>query len=358
VAAQATTEEIVRFLKLPRSYPGHCASVEVIETHFAWVFLTEQHAWKLKKPVARASMNYLTIAARRRACLNELTLNRRLAPHVYLGVLPVTRSGNRLYLGARSGARVLDWVVQMRRLCAGRMLDGAIRGGAVRPQDLAAVAAILTRFFDNAAPRPTGGLGYIKRLEQRILRDLHELSAPDLGLDSAVVARVAGRQRKFLSQNADLIGARGACLIDGHGDLRPEHVFLGHDTEPACVIDCLEFDSDLRWLDPAEEVARLAVESRYMGSGWVARELISHYSATSLNAPPRSLIDFYMSLGALNRAKLAAWHLRDPQFASRTLHWQACARDYIEAGAGYVRDALAARTCGPTIEQRGERRSR
>jgi uncharacterized protein len=352
------SEAVVSFLRNPRHYPGRPARVEVIETHFAWIFLTDRHAWKLKKPVARASMNYLTVAARRRSCLNELTLNRRLAPDVYLDVMPVTRSAEHFHLGAQPGARVVDWVVQMRRLPAERMLDCAIERSNVGSEDLRAVATLLTKFFDSAPTRPAARAVYVTRLEQRILRDLHELSAPELGLDSAVVARVVAKQHKFVSRNGDLLGARGACLIDGHGDLRPEHAFLGDRAQSACVIDCLEFDSDLRWLDPAEEVARLAVECRYLGGGRVARELVALYRATSHLAPSRRLLDFYMSLGALNRAKLAAWHLHDPQFAARALHWQVCAGSYLEAADRHARDALSiGRPHGPAIQQRTESHS-
>ena len=83
------------------------------------------------------------------------------------------------------------------------------------------------------------------------------------------------------------------------------------------MIDCLEFDSDLRWVDPAEEIAFLALECRKLGAGAVARALVAHYRASTLTPPDAALMDFYTSQSAMTRAKLAAWHVRDPRDCER-----------------------------------------
>jgi uncharacterized protein len=327
-------------LRQPQHYPEQPSRVEVVETHFAWVFLTDSHAYKLKKPMLQDRMDYRTLAARTRGCGNELKLNRRLAPSVYLAMVPITRLlDGRLVLGRRGGGRVVDWLVKMRRLPAGRMLDRALAEKRVRKQDLERVMSRLVRFFACAKRRPMSASRYIARLRGRTLLNRRELAALDLGLDKRCVMRVAAAQLEFVTRNAPLLGRRGAQLIDGHGDLRPEHLYLGSEPDDPCVIDCLEFDRDLRRLDPAEEMAFLALECRRIGAIGVARTLILRYGALTGAPPADSLMFFYMSQRASTRAKIAAWHLRDPQFAGKTAAWKARAHSYLADAAQYIRRA-------------------
>jgi len=366
------TSEVVRFLR------RRCA--EVIETHFAWIFLTDRYAYKLKKPVRRGRMDYTTIAARKRVCLDELTLNRRLAPAVYLDVVPIMhapdgtlalgRSGKALPRGSTglvrgTRRRVVDWVVKMRRLPAARMLDRAIAERTLRKEDVQALASLLTRFFDGAVRQRLGEPRYIERMLRRAEQNQRDLCAPDLGLDARRIAEILAMQMAFLEQRSVLVGARAAYLIDGHGDLRPEHIYLGTwPDSPPCVIDCLEFDSDLRWVDPAEEIAFLALECRKLGAGAVARALVAHYRASTLTPPDAALMDFYTSQSAMTRAKLAAWHVRDPELAADAELWRTRARSYLRIAARHMRRAIrtprsgiespesVAGLDGPVLEQR------
>ncbi|HEY6923532.1 MAG TPA: hypothetical protein VI653_08695 [Steroidobacteraceae bacterium] len=366
--------DVVRFLRNPKHYPEGTRRVDVIETHFAWIFLTDLHAYKLKKPVRRGRMDYTTIAARRQVCLDELTLNRRLAPAVYLEVLPITRSADcTLALGRAARARasgssrqVVDWVVKMRRLPAARMLDHAITARALRKGDVRALVSLLTHFFDHAVRQRLSEARYVERMLERTARNKSDLCAPDLGLDAYQVAKVIEMQLVFLQQKTPLVAARGAHLIDGHGDLRPEHVYQGSGPDSPCVIDCLEFDSDLRWVDPAEEIAFLALECRKLGAAAVARALVAHYRADTLTPPSAALMDFYTSQSAMTRAKLAAWHVRDPELARDAGLWRARANRYLRIAARHIRRAnrpvrsgdgsaeSGAGVGGPVLEQRGQ----
>jgi aminoglycoside phosphotransferase family enzyme len=324
--------EVVRFLR-------HQCS-EVIETHFAWIFLTDLHAYKLKKPVRRGRMDYTTIAARKQVCLDELTLNRRLAPTVYLEVLPITRSRDGiLAFGRRRGTRVVDWVVKMRRLPAARMLDRAIAERTLRKQDVQSLVSMLTGFFDGAVRQQLSEPRYVERLLERTDRNRRDLCAPELGLDARCISRIIEMQMAFLEERKALVRPRAAHLIDGHGDLRPEHIYLGSASDSPSVIDCLEFDSELRWVDPAEEIAFLALECRKLGAGPLAHALVAQYRASTLTPPSAALMDFYTSQSAMTRAKLAAWHVRDPELARDAALWRTRASRYLSIAARYIRRA-------------------
>jgi len=152
------------------------AGDEAIETHFAWVFLTGDRAWKLRKPVRRDSMDYGTLEARRRDSEAEVRLNRRLAPHVYLGTQPLTlRADGRLAIGG--AGEIVDWLVEMRRLDRRRMLDVRLARRDVPADDLARVAARIDERELCLAERP-GGVG-IERREHGLVR--HDLGAQPRG---------------------------------------------------------------------------------------------------------------------------------------------------------------------------------
>lgn len=255
----------LRFLRDPRHYPRGSGPVSVIETHFAWIFLTARHAYKLKKPMRQWPLDYRALRRRERGCRLELALNRRLAPTVYLDIVPLRQLADgslRLGGGARAGGRTVDWLVRMRRLPAARMLDRAAIGDAVPAGTVRELAALLARFHAAAPPRPMGPATYVARLERRIRVNHRALAARAWGLRAASVSRACAAQHRFVAEARRLLGPRGKRVAEVHGDLRPEHVCLG---PPVCVIDCLEFDRNLRTLDPLEEIAFLALECRLLG---------------------------------------------------------------------------------------------
>ena len=218
-------EDKVARLRDPDVYPDRPAAVDVIETHFSWVFLTEQRVYKLKKPVRYHGLDFTTLAARRHNCAQEVTLNRRLAPTVYLGVSALTLTDTDRVEFDGPGT-VLDWLVVMRRLPAQAMLDAAIRADAV---DLAAVdriAALLAAFYrENAAPAPLAPEAYRQRLAATLAENRAVLSAAD-GLDQPLVAALSDWQEEFLQSRSALLDERAGRLVDAHGDLRPEHICL------------------------------------------------------------------------------------------------------------------------------------
>lgn len=357
-AAASGTPEKLAFLGDPRHYPGRPGSVQVIETHFAWVFLTPRHAWKLKKSLRQDAMDYRTVTSRGAGCRTELQLNRRLAPGVYLDVVPLTRRrSGELALG--KPGTVVDWLVRMRRLPSARLLDQALADGTTRPADLAAVTRVLAAFFQHARRAPMTGNAYLDRLRARTRQNGRALRPPGLRLNRRRIDAAVRLQLEFVSRASALLASRAPRLVDGHGDLRPEHVCLG---PPACVIDCLEFNRDLRRLDPAEEMAFLALECARLGHDVAGTELVSRYRRAMPDDVPEALMNYYMSQRALTRAKIAAWHLRDPRFAAK--QWRARANSYLTDAIRHARAALRAtprdapssflRRDRPVAEQRGK----
>ena len=297
------------FLGEPGHYPDPTRSIETVETHMSWVFLTDDFAYKLKKPVCYDFLDFSTLEARRRDCEDELRLNGRLAATVYLEVVPLVQGADgRLSLGGTG--QPVEWLVKMRRLPAACMLDQLIARRALTPDAVRALGRRLAAFYAGVAPEPISAQAYRIRLAERIAESRRELGRPEFGLPDKRVARIARRQSAFVEQQHTLLDARAAQhrIVEGHGDMRPEHVCL---TAEPSVIDCPEFRRDFRILDPVDELGYLALECERLGMPEAGTWLLTAYEEASGDAWPPSLLHFYQSCRASLRAKLAIWHLRD-----------------------------------------------
>ena len=320
-------EAKVAFLRRPESYAEKPHRVEVVETHLSWVFLTDRHAYKLKKPVRYDSLDFSTPELRRADCEAEVRLNRRLASDVYLGTVALSLDPDET-LALGGGGDPVDWLVHMRRLPADRMLDALIRRGGIAETDVRPAALRLAQFFAGARPVELAAAEYRKRLEEGVRDDRRELCAPEFRLPLDRVVEIADAQLACLARHAELFDRRvgEGRIIEGHGDLRPEHICLIR--EPA-IIDCLEFSRDLRLLDPADELAFLGLECERLGRAEVGRWFLGTYTEVAGDEPPAALLRFHRTYRALRRAKIAAWHLEDPSVPDHD-KWCERARCYLE----------------------------
>ena len=319
------TEEKVRFLSQPRSYAHGPEDVEVLETHMSWVFLAGPKVFKLKKPVRYAFLDFSSIAKRHRAVCDEVRLNRRLAPDVYFPprALAIGRDGRLAIDGA---GRAVDWLVEMRRLPEECNLERLIAAGCLTWPQIGAAARLLGDFYAALPSEEIAAEDYIGQFEVEHRKTAEVLTDPELTLDDpGLAAALDGFERAFDAARPLLRDRAGrGHVVEGHGDLRPEHLFL---TEPPVIIDCLEFNRSLRLVDPLDEIAFLGMECAKLGADWVAGALYRALNGV-LGAPPPELAEFYWRYRALLRARLSLLHLvLQPE---RTpWKWRPRARDYV-----------------------------
>jgi len=317
------------------------ADCQVIETHMSWVVLGTSEVLKMKKPGGHPVIDLSLPAVRRRNAHEEVRLNRRLAPDVYLGVLALEWRDGALWLAPDEaqapGAAAIDWLVHMRRLPAGLMLDELLRGGRVEPARLRALGQRLAEFYAGARRVDLEGGAYVRRIldEQRANRAV--LEDPRVGMAST--GPTIDRFEEAVTRHSALLRGRAAegRLVEGHGDLRPEHVCM---LARPVVIDCLEFDATLREIDPVDELAFLVMEIELLGAGWIGRRLWRDCLDALADPAGEALQRLYTARRALLRARLCAAHLlgapaRDPAA------WRARAGRYLRMADGVAGSLLS-----------------
>jgi aminoglycoside phosphotransferase family enzyme len=330
---QPTLEQKIEFLSHSRADAHSVTGVIRRETHMSWVFLAGNRVYKLKKPVRFPYLDFSSLRRRKAACLAELRLNRRLASDVYLDAVPLTVTPAGLTIGGNGP--IADWLIVMQRLDEARMLDHAISEHGVQPWQLDRLIATLVQFYRRAARVFLSPAVHLRDWQQSLLDNQRVLLDARLRLSSGIARRIGGVLRKFLScrKTALIARVRERSIVDGHGDLRPEHIWLG---DPVRIIDCLEFNPRLRAVDPLDEIAFLSLECDRLGAAWAGQYIKRGIVRGLRDRLSEELFLFYRCHRAMLRARLAIAHLMEPN--PRTPEkWPRLARAYLAIAA---RDAV------------------
>lgn len=323
----------VEFLSRPSAYPEPVGEVSRRETHMSWVFLAGDKVFKLKKPVRLAYLDFSALARREVMCRAELRLNRRLAPDVYLDVVPLVQSAQGLSIGGPG--EVVDWLVVMRRLEAHWALDRAIEEDRVKASQLDRLVTTLGKFYRHAARPYLSPVAQLNEWHHNISRDCRFLLDRRLDLPAGLVRTIERVQRCFLDKRAGFLieRIRDRRIVDGHGDLRPEHIWL---TDGIRIIDCLEFNPHFRMVDPFDEIAYLSLECERLGATWIG-DYVRRGVARALHDDPKpELFLFYRCHRAALRAGLAIAHVLEPN-PQTPEKWRQRTHTYLRIAA---RDAV------------------
>lgn len=309
--------DLLTVLARPESYPHRPAHVEIIQTHISAVFLAGDLVYKLKKPVRFSFLDYSTRERRRYYCHEEVRLNRRLAPTVYLGVVPLVYASNTYWVQdrpARGEVAIVDHLVKMRRLPADRTLVALIAAGRCTADEMRALAERLVSFHRSATTRTASRYGSPEAVWQTIAENFRD-TAPFLGetISSAQDERIQSFSQHFFAEHQQLLRARARSgrVRDGHGDLRCEHVYFLD--EGITIVDCIEFSPRLRTCDVASEIAFLAMDLELQGAPQLAAELVQHYAAEANDGALFHLLPFYQCYRAYVRGKVASLRSREPE---------------------------------------------
>lgn len=304
--------------------------VSCVETHSAAVFFFGDRAYKVKKPLDLGFLDFSTVEARALACRREVELNRRLAPDVYLGVSEVRGPDG----------EVCEHLVTMRRMPAERRLARCLERGEDVSDALRVIARELAALHAAGEPSELVRVGARDVVREHWTDGFAQL-APFVTdpVDAVLEHEIESLALRYLAGRGPLFAARiGAGLVcDGHGDLQAEDIFLLDDGPR--ILDCLEFDDELRWGDVLADVGFLAMDLERLGHPAAASRLLAAYREFSGTTWPASLEHHYVAYRAHVRAKVTM--LRDAQRGARSAEFERLQRQCLEhLRAGRVRLVL------------------
>jgi aminoglycoside phosphotransferase family enzyme/predicted kinase len=286
----------------------------LIETHISWVFLGREDVWKVKKPVDFGFLDFRTLEQRRAACEAEVTLNRRLARDVYLGVLPITLGQDGRHEVGGAG-QPIDFAVHMRRLPDAARADLLLERGELDLQAIDRIAERLAQFHADCPAAdvtpPGGAVDVIRRNVQENFGQTRTEIGNHLAPEAA--RELEAWQLGYLEEHRGLFEerARTGRVRDGHGDLRLEHIYLEPERD-VTIIDCIEFNERFRIADVCADLAFLSMDLAYLGRVDWAERLLATYARTSGDYDLYRVVNFYESYRAHVRAKVSLLLAADP----------------------------------------------
>jgi aminoglycoside phosphotransferase family enzyme/predicted kinase len=309
---------LIECLSDPAAYPNKVGAIDICHTHVSVVFLAGPFAYKVKKPVELGFLDFSTLEKRRHFCEEEVRLNRRLAPHVYLGVVPITRAD--AGLAVEGDGEAVEWAVKMERLPDEATLEKRLRAGKVGTETLEALARKVSSF--HAAAESGGHVAAFGRFDVVAgnARENFEQSAAHIGttLSPAVFERLRARTEEALQRLRPRIETRAARGVprDTHGDLHLDHVYLFPDRPPPndlVIIDCIEFNERFRYADPVADMAFLFMDLVFQGRRDLAQVFADEYFRASQDDEGRALLPFYAAYRAAVRGKVDGFELAEKE---------------------------------------------
>jgi aminoglycoside phosphotransferase family enzyme/predicted kinase len=317
VAARSETQALVDKLRDPACYPHPVRDVEVVETHISFVLLAGDYAYKIKKPVHFPFADFSTLAARRFYCAEEMRLNSRTAPGLYVGVVPITGEGPSLRVGGKGPVR--EYAVRMWRFGPGALLSDRARERLVTPEQVDTLATTVACLHAEAeCAAPASPFGTPETIATALLESLGELAAIEPSLE---VRETLNALRDWARTQHQLLFSRFArrksdgFVRECHGDLHLGNVALVDDAP--VPFDALEFNERLRWCDVASDAAFVAMDLLHHGLPRLAWRFLTGYFERTGDYGALPLLRYYMVYRALVRAKVAALRAAQPWGAPR-----------------------------------------
>ncbi|MGD2112433.1 MAG: AAA family ATPase [Gammaproteobacteria bacterium] len=303
----ATSTTLIAALQQARVYDHPVRAIELIETHISWVILTGDYVYKIKKPVDLGFLDFSTLDKRRHCCAEELRLNRRLAPELYLDVVAITGSPERPRLGG--DGTVIEYAVKMAQFPQAAQFDRLLAHGALAPAQLDAVARLVADFHRRAevagADTDFGDPATVLQPVEENFRQVREC----IGRDAPVLEQLVTLERwsrQTYAQLHTVLAARksGGFVRECHGDLHLRN--LAWVNERPLAFDCIEFNPALRWIDVMSEVAFLVMDLQDHDRLQLARRYLNSYLERGGDYAGVCVLPFYLAYRAMVRAKVEA----------------------------------------------------
>jgi aminoglycoside phosphotransferase family enzyme len=325
----------------PTFYPHHPKEVELIQTHISYIFLPGELVYKVKKPVDFGFLDFTTLEKRRHFCQEEIRLNRRFSPEVYLAVVPISRDGNAFQLGEDTA--VIEYAVKMRRINEDHMLYRLLKAGKVNSDDMERIGRHLAKAYaaipSDEKAKAFGSLEVIAtNIQENFEQTRKYISGP---ISPEAFETIESWGLAFMKENTALFEQRVAqgFIKECHGDLHLQHICV--EGEHIYVFDCIEFNERFRFGDVASDVAFLAMDLDFNGYPDLARIFVHAYTETSEDEALAHILVFYKVYRAYVRAKVTSFMLDDKGLDEKAKEEASQrARAYYDLALNYVKGTI------------------
>lgn len=334
---------LVESLLRPEAYPDHVSDVELVETYISYLFLTGSYVYKVKKPVDYGFLDFTTLAKRRHYCHQEVELNRRLSPEVYLGVVEIREQDGQYAI--EGPGQTVEYAVKMLQLPRQRAMNTLLQEGRVSEGDIRRLASRIADFHSRAETSPEitrrGGLEAVRQNVEENFSQTQKFVGSCLSADA--FDDLVAYSRAFLEVKEELFQrrAREGRIRDCHGDLHTAQIFLENGIS---IIDCIEFNDRFRCSDVTEDIAFLAMDLDYHQRPDLSQLFVETYVQESGDSGVLDLLDFFKSYRAYVRGKVTSFRLDNPTLSEEEKRevvtsaqgYFQLARSYIQALPGPV----------------------
>lgn len=329
-------EALVKALSNPKAYPHSPKSVEVVQTQISFVFLAGDYVYKVKKPVDFGFLDFTTLEKRRFYCSQEVVLNKRLCPDIYLGVAPITQ--DRKEFRVEGTGTAVEYAVKMRPLPYQRMMDWLLQNNRVTYQMLERVAQKLVEFHRKSGiSEQLADIGSIETVAKNAEENFEQVqSYVNQTISQKQYDRIRDYTSSFMKKNEKLFAKRvkAGRIRDCHGDLHAAHICF---INGICIFDCIEFNDRFRYIDVASEIAFLCMDLDFHGHPKLSNQFAGAYVEASGDKELLKLLDFYKCYRAYVRGKVESFQLDDPHIPEDQKEKKlAVAKRYFELADSYI----------------------
>jgi len=305
-------QKLFESLKKPSLYGKDVKSVNILQTHISFVALTGEYAYKIKKAVNFGFLDFSTLEKRKYFCEEEVRLNRRLCPDIYLDVVPITSKNGHIALDGDGD--IIDYAVKMKEFSQEKIMTKLLQDDKIDYAVIDNICDILVKFYKYGGDsKDIKEYGTIESVKKNIDENFEQTkNVIDITISKGLYDYIKNVSHKFLEKNRNLFEKRikEDYIKDCHGDLHSGNIVVS-DGE-ICIFDCIEFNKPFRYIDVASDIGFLAMDLDFLGQPYLSSYLIEKYVEKSGDHGIFSLLNFYKCYRAYVRGKVAGFKLNDP----------------------------------------------
>jgi len=305
--------DFIQALLEPEAYPHPVKEIQLVQTHISWVFLTGDFVYKIKKPVNFGFLDFTTLKKRYHFCQEELRLNRRLSPEIYLEVVPIVQRDRCIYVGGEG--KVIDYAVKMKQLPQESCLISLLERGELTAFIMERLARLMARFYKEAKiNEEIATYGLPEKIEVNIKENFDQ-TASYVGktINKDVYEALRDYSFRFLTEKKEVFLERiwAKQIKDGHGDFHCANVYW-YDNK-VYVLDCIEFNTRFRYADVAADVAFLLMDLDFRQASYLGNCFLNAYLTYTNDFGLLKVLDFYKIYRAYVRGKIASFEMDMPE---------------------------------------------